>query len=91
MALAPQVTARVVAARPNIGLLGYAAGPAAHVVLGDRAYDGRVSAFFPDFSETHLTRVQFIIGRNSGTGHPICRRLPRAVAVRHRPGPTSRA
>ncbi len=31
-------------------------------------YDGRVSAFFPDFSETHLTRVQFIIGRNPGQG-----------------------
>ncbi len=27
-------------------------------------YDGRVSAFFPDFSLPHLTRVQFIIGRN---------------------------
>ena len=31
-------------------------------------YDGRVSAFFPDFSMTHLTRVQFIIGRNPGEG-----------------------
>ena len=31
-------------------------------------YDGRVSAFFPDFSLTHLTRVQFIIGRNPGEG-----------------------
>src|SRR6185312_10582919 len=31
-------------------------------------YDGRVSAFFPDFSMTHLTRVQFIIGRNPGDG-----------------------
>ena len=31
-------------------------------------YDGRVSAFFPDFSLTHLTRVQFIIGRNPGKG-----------------------
>ncbi len=31
-------------------------------------YDGRVSAFFPDFSLPHLTRVQFIIGRNPGEG-----------------------
>ncbi|MGH6923896.1 MAG: NAD-glutamate dehydrogenase, partial [Propylenella sp.] len=31
-------------------------------------YDGRPSAFFPDFSMTHLTRVQFIIGRNPGEG-----------------------
>jgi glutamate dehydrogenase len=31
-------------------------------------YDGRVSAFFPDFSLTHLTRVQFVIGRNPGQG-----------------------
>jgi glutamate dehydrogenase len=31
-------------------------------------YDGHVSAFFPDFSLTHLTRVQFIIGRNAGPG-----------------------
>ena len=31
-------------------------------------YDGRVSAFFPNFSHTHLTRVQFIIGRNPGEG-----------------------
>ncbi len=31
-------------------------------------YDGRVSAFFPDFSLTHLTRVQFVIGRNPGEG-----------------------
>jgi glutamate dehydrogenase len=31
-------------------------------------YDGRLSAFFPDFSMTHLTRVQFIIGRNPGEG-----------------------
>ena len=31
-------------------------------------YDGRGSAFFPDFSMTHLTRVQFIIGRNPGEG-----------------------
>ena len=39
MPLAPGVSARVVAARPNIGLLGYAAGPDVHVVdrlgLGD--------------------------------------------------------
>ncbi len=33
-----------------------------------QAYDGRVSAFFPDFSMTHLTRVQFVIGRNPGEG-----------------------
>jgi len=31
-------------------------------------YDGRVSAFFPDFSLPHLTRVQFIIGRNPTEG-----------------------
>jgi glutamate dehydrogenase len=31
-------------------------------------YDGRVSTFFPDFSMTHLTRVQFIVGRNPGEG-----------------------
>ncbi len=31
-------------------------------------YDGRLSAFFPDFSLTHLTRVQFIVGRNPGEG-----------------------
>ncbi|HEX9696599.1 MAG TPA: NAD-glutamate dehydrogenase domain-containing protein, partial [Actinomycetota bacterium] len=31
-------------------------------------YDGRMSAFFPDFSLTHLTRIQFIIGRNPGEG-----------------------
>ena len=31
-------------------------------------YDGRVSAFFPDFTLQHLTRVQFIIGRNPGHG-----------------------
>ncbi|MGH7646423.1 MAG: hypothetical protein ACREMR_12665 [Gemmatimonadales bacterium] len=39
MALAPRVAARIVAARPNIGLLGYAAGSSVHVVdrlgLGD--------------------------------------------------------
>ena len=29
--------------------------------------------------------------RNSRAGRPMCRRLPRAVAVRHRPGPSSRA
>jgi glutamate dehydrogenase len=31
-------------------------------------FDGRVSAFFPNFELTHLTRVQFIIGRNPGDG-----------------------
>ncbi len=31
-------------------------------------FDGRVSAFIPDFSHTHLTRVQFIIGRSPGAG-----------------------
>ena len=31
-------------------------------------FDGRVSAFFPNFELTHLTRVQFIIGRNPGEG-----------------------
>ncbi len=31
-------------------------------------YDGRVSAFFPDFSLPHLTRVQFVIGRNPTEG-----------------------
>jgi glutamate dehydrogenase len=33
-----------------------------------KLYDGRVSAFFPDFSLPHLTRVQFIIGRNPTVG-----------------------
>ena len=31
-------------------------------------YDGRVSAFFPNFALPHLTRVQFIIGRNPTEG-----------------------
>ena len=31
------------------------------------------------------------VRRNSGNGGPICRRPPRAAAVRRRPGPTSRA
>jgi glutamate dehydrogenase len=30
------------------------------------SYGGHVSAFFPDFSLTHLSRVQFIIGRHPG-------------------------
>jgi len=31
-------------------------------------YGGRISAFLPDFSAQHLTRVQFIVGRNPGPG-----------------------
>ena len=60
------------------------------VLIGDRlkhAYNGRVSAFYPQYSDAPMARVHYIIGRDPGSSrtHPDIRQLEAEIAEMTQP------